>query len=209
MNLDIAFPVAALFLALAGRFYLKFKARKADFAEETTPRKIPRQKKKSRVHEPQENPDSGLSAALLLELAAAMLRAGQSLGGMTYELSRLSASETSDVLFEVSRGLSHGLPWHAAWDRAEQLTEGRTPPSIIPLRDCLENLADQGAPTADLLDIVAERHRRLEQRKAEKAAAKLSVKLVVPLGLCSLPAFICWGVVPVMIALLPGVAEAL
>ncbi|PZQ73470.1 MAG: secretion system protein, partial [Micrococcus luteus] len=28
------------------------------------------------------------------------------------------------------------------------------------------------------------------------------VRLVMPLGLCLLPAFVCWGVVPVVMALL-------
>ena len=31
---------------------------------------------------------------------------------------------------------------------------------------------------------------------------ELAVRLVMPLGLCLLPAFVCWGVVPVVMALL-------
>ena len=46
--------------------------------------------------------------------------------------------------------------------------------------------------------------RRERFRAAEKRAASLSVKLVIPLGLCSLPAFICLGVVPVLLALVPS-----
>ena len=38
---------------------------------------------------------------------------------------------------------------------------------------------------------------------AEAAAERLSVHLMVPLGLCSLPAFVCWGIVPVLIGLVP------
>lgn len=146
-----------------------------------------------------------LDSALLLELAAAMLRAGQSLAETVYELACLADEETQkDSLLEVSRGLSHGLPWAAAWQRAELVLGREAPASLVALQNCLENLADTGSPTAHLLDSAAERERRLASRQAEKAAAKLSVKLVVPLGLCSLPAFICWGIVPVMIALLPG-----
>ena len=33
-------------------------------------------------------------------------------------------------------------------------------------------------------------------------AEELAVRLVMPLGLCLLPAFVCWGVVPVVMALL-------
>ena len=42
-----------------------------------------------------------------------------------------------------------------------------------------------------------------EYRRAERAAEALAVKLVLPLGLCFLPAFMCWGVVPVLMSLLP------
>lgn len=200
MSLDILVPSALLIGALTGWIVLKIRHRQK--AEQTEQRRGDRLLQSTNKVQNDE-----LSSALLLELTASMLRAGQSLQGATDTLASLTHGIARDILFEVSRGLSHGLAWKPAWERAEAVTESRTPPSLTPLRDCLESLADQGAPTADLLDIVAERHRRLEQRRAEKQAAKLSVKLVVPLGLCSLPAFICWGVVPVMIALLPGLTD--
>ena len=37
---------------------------------------------------------------------------------------------------------------------------------------------------------------------SERAAEELAVRLVMPLGLCLLPAFVCWGVIPVVMALL-------
>jgi hypothetical protein len=61
-----------------------------------------------------------------------------------------------------------------------------------------------GAPSSAILYAQAARMRRERFRSAEKRAASLSVKLVVPLGLCSLPAFICLGVVPVLLALVPS-----
>jgi pilus assembly protein TadC len=50
----------------------------------------------------------------------------------------------------------------------------------------------------------AARMRRERFRTAERQAAALGVKLVVPLGLCSLPAFVCLGVMPVLLAMLPA-----
>ena len=47
--------------------------------------------------------------------------------------------------------------------------------------------------------------RRAQYRRAERAAEALAVQLVLPLGLCFLPAFMCWGVVPVLMSLLPRV----
>ena len=198
MSLDILLPLCLVLGAGGGWLVLKMRQR----IEEASDEKKTKPKDSQRPEASDE-----LSSALVLELTAAMLRAGSSLAEACQTLVVLAQGKNRDTLFEVSRGLSHGLAWKPAWERAEVVIESRTPPSLTPLRDCLESLADQGAPTADLLDIVAERHRRLEQRRAEKQAAKLSVKLVVPLGLCSLPAFICWGVIPVMIALLPGLTD--
>ena len=44
--------------------------------------------------------------------------------------------------------------------------------------------------------------RQQTRRADERAAEELAVRLVMPLGLCLLPAFVCWGVVPVVMALL-------
>jgi pilus assembly protein TadC len=48
--------------------------------------------------------------------------------------------------------------------------------------------------------------RRRRNREAEKRAAALGVRLVIPLGACALPAFVCLGVVPVLLSLLPTLA---
>ncbi len=47
-------------------------------------------------------------------------------------------------------------------------------------------------------------HEMPQFRGAERRAAALGVRLVVPLGLCSLPAFVCLGIVPVLLAMLPS-----
>ena len=69
--------------------------------------------------------------------------------------------------------------------------------------DALAPAYTGGAPSTALLLSLADAHRLSERRAAERAAGKLSVALVVPLGLCSLPAFICLGIVPILISLLP------
>lgn len=59
-----------------------------------------------------------------------------------------------------------------------------------------------GAPIAGLLHDRAKDLRSQSRRRAQGHAAALSVKLVVPLGVCILPAFFLLGVVPVVISLL-------
>jgi pilus assembly protein TadC len=55
-----------------------------------------------------------------------------------------------------------------------------------------------GAALADVLNRVAADLRRDLRAQAETAAAHASVKAVLPLGLCFLPAFLLIGVVPVV-----------
>ncbi|KAE8762071.1 secretion system protein, partial [Georgenia thermotolerans] len=51
-----------------------------------------------------------------------------------------------------------------------------------------------------LLRRAAEAVRADRQRQAQEAAARLGVRLVLPLGLCFLPAFVLLGIVPVVVA---------
>ena len=58
-----------------------------------------------------------------------------------------------------------------------------------------------GVPPAALLDAAAVRMAGAERRRLEKAAARAGVLLVLPLGICFLPAFLLTTVVPVVTTL--------
>ncbi|MBM7413174.1 tight adherence protein B [Clavibacter michiganensis] len=60
--------------------------------------------------------------------------------------------------------------------------------------------ARTGAPVAALLGSEAERIRRDAATRAERAAARLAARLMLPLGVCILPAFLAVGVVPMLLA---------
>nr|WP_228494723.1 type II secretion system F family protein [Clavibacter sp. VKM Ac-2873] len=60
--------------------------------------------------------------------------------------------------------------------------------------------ARTGAPVAVLLGSEAERVRRDAATCAERAAACLAARLMLPLGVCILPAFLAVGVVPMLLA---------
>ncbi|WGW11057.1 hypothetical protein LWF01_13230 [Saxibacter everestensis] len=66
-----------------------------------------------------------------------------------------------------------------------------------------------GAPAAGLIQSRVEELRRRRVREAQAAAGRLGVRLVLPLGLCILPAFIALGVMPVVISLVSDLATAL
>lgn len=140
------------------------------------------------------------SAGVLVELTASMLDAGLPLGEALTVLGRHRADATGTTLSSVGAGLRLGLPWEAAWSSA-----GALPAHLEDYRQALSFTATSGAPSARSLRAQAAQVRRAAYRRAERAAEVLSVRLVLPLGLCSLPAFVCWGVLPVVMGLVPEV----
>ena len=134
-----------------------------------------------------------VDTALVLELLAAQLRAGLA---PLAALGTLAEALNSRALHAVCQRLQMGSNWGSAWSGSAAGTFGE-------LRDALAPAYTGGAPSTALLLSLADAHRLSERRAAERAAGKLSVALVVPLGLCSLPAFICLGIVPILISLLP------
>lgn len=134
-----------------------------------------------------------VDTALVLELLAAQLRAGLA---PLAALGTLAEALNSRPLHAVCQRLQMGSGWGSAWS-------GSAAGAFGELQDALAPAYTGGAPSTALLLSLADAHRLSERRAAERAAGKLSVALVVPLGLCSLPAFICLGIVPILISLLP------
>jgi pilus assembly protein TadC len=137
--------------------------------------------------------------AMMLELIAAMLHAGAGIGRALELVAAAASPEYGRALRPVVGAMAIGADWETAWRSSDVRS-----PEILALRDALGFAALTGAPSSTILYAQAARMRRERFRAAEKRAASLGVKLVVPLGLCSLPAFICLGVVPVLLALVPS-----
>ena len=75
---------------------------------------------------------------------------------------------------------------------------------ITPRLDRIEPVIElsrrAGVPAADLLRAEADELRRAARANAQRQAAALSVRLMLPLGLCVLPAFMVLGVFPLLLA---------
>lgn len=141
-----------------------------------------------------------VSAGVLVELTAAMLDAGLPLAEAVAVLGGSRQDPTGTALEGVGSRLRLGLPWHTAWASA-----GELPAHLTDYHEALAFTATSGAPSARMLRAQAAQVRRAAYRRAERAAESLAVQLVLPLGLCSLPAFVCWGVLPVVMGLVPEV----
>jgi tight adherence protein B len=68
--------------------------------------------------------------------------------------------------------------------------------------DTLELSVRAGVPAAELLRSEAREHRRDALATAQADAQALSVRLMIPLGVCVLPAFMILSVVPLLLAVL-------
>lgn len=68
--------------------------------------------------------------------------------------------------------------------------------------------ARAGAPVAGLLRAEAARRRRTARAEGAARAAALGVRLMLPLGVCVLPAFVLLGVVPLIVSVVTGTLGA-
>lgn len=157
--------------------------------------------------------------ALMLDLIAAMLQAGQPLSSALDILADGVDEATAQDLHRLLQALDLGLGWEEAW----QLTGGTTPSkgwtadagrqpamrrsgqsrALAELGPALRFIAATGAPSAAVLHSQADALRRRRHTESRRKAAALGVRLVVPLGLCSLPAFVALTAVPLLLSLLP------
>lgn len=129
----------------------------------------------------------------VLDLVALALDAGSgTVAALRAAADRLPGASGTELRTVVA-ALEWGLPDDAAWAAAPDRWE--------PAGRALRLAARAGVPPADLLRRAAEDIRRERLNRVETATARLGVRLVVPLGLAFLPAFVLTTVVPVVLAL--------
>lgn len=74
-------------------------------------------------------------------------------------------------------------------------------PALAGVGKALARAAGSGTPAAAVLAEEARRLRRARGLAADAAVARVGVLAAAPLGLCFLPAFLCLGVLPVVLGL--------
>jgi hypothetical protein len=130
--------------------------------------------------------------ALLLDLVAAALLSGAPAATAL----QVAGAAAGGVLGAAARDagglLLLGAPVDEAWG---------SHPGLVRLRRCLTLSTRSGVPAVPVLRAAADTARRDAHRALEVAAGRLGVRLALPLGLCAVPAFVAWGVVPVVLSL--------
>lgn len=130
---------------------------------------------------------------LVLEMCATLLESGLPIRAVLRIIGANVPGYGS--LLRVARALDLNVGWARAWG------QGAGPAGE--LEQTLHFAQLSGAPAAALLRSAAAAARKVGVREAEARGAEFGIKLVIPLGLCALPAFIALGVVPVVISLMP------
>lgn len=141
--------------------------------------------------------------ALLIDLLGAMLSAGAPIGAALAVLGDSCPPPLSLSLQRVQGALALGADWETAWSSAVAQSDAATGATLRELDAALRFAALTGASSAGIVHACAGQLRRRRNSEAAQRAAMLGVRLVMPLGLCYLPAFICLGVLPVVLALIP------
>ncbi len=133
------------------------------------------------------HPPRGIDLAVVCDLLCVALRAGASLPRACQAVGDVSGAGHGRRLRRAAKALHLGSSWEEAW-------QGHV------LGEVLAPAWSDGAVPTPLLEQLARSIRANRKAIAKAAAARLSVQLVLPVGLCLLPAFILVGVVPVLVS---------
>lgn len=140
----------------------------------------------------------GPDVALVCDLVAAAVGAGLPPGrALEAALDALAAEGFAEDA--VLRRAAVRLSWGADPDEFAAVLAGCG--AWDDLAETLLLSARTGAPAATLLSSAAASRRARRRWEVEAAAGRLAARLVLPLGLCTLPAFLLLGVVPVVLTL--------
>ena len=147
-------------------------------------------------------PQVDIDAALCIDLLAAAMGCG----AMPAAALRATASglcgAAGEALAEAATALSLGVDPDVVWDRVATAV----PPLRGAARACAR-AASSGAAVADELFRLAATARADAQVDRRRRLQRAGVWLVLPLGLCFLPAFVLVAVVPVVLAAVPALAQ--
>lgn len=134
--------------------------------------------------------------ALVLDILAQLFASGSSLAnGLAAVGDYLPGCHS---LTRVANQLLLGMGWEEAWEDAREDRQ------LDQLANELHFVHTSAVPSAHMLTTAATALRANRKRLAEQLAQELAIRLVLPTGICMLPSFILLGIVPMVMALLPG-----
>ncbi|WP_039794585.1 type II secretion system F family protein [Nocardia araoensis] len=143
-----------------------------------------------------------LAVASVLDLLAACLRAGLPMAGAARAVAPEAPEPLGEALRRAADLLALGADAATAWQQVARDTRGRPgAEEIESLARMARRSARSGSSMAAAVTELAEQRRAAVEDIAAAKAERAGVLIGGPLGLCFLPAFVCLGIVPVVIGL--------
>lgn len=157
------------------------------------------------------------SLTLILEMLAVSISQGASVPHALISVGNIVGATLGRGMAAVGESLHRGSGWHEAWacaitvsdssnthdiqscaakDSISDSERAATMEALRLIRSALETSWNHGASPVLRLRTTIEQLDKRSQAAIERNAAALSVKLLMPMGLCFLPAFVCIGVIP-------------
>jgi pilus assembly protein TadC len=151
---------------------------------------VPRPPESDRSNDP-------LAIASSLEVFAACLTSGMAVATAAAATGPSSPRLLAGVLMRAADLLTLGADPATAWSDPDRSGDQR----IEALLRLARRSASSGTALAQGVAELAEQSRLDARDAAQAAAERASVLIAGPLGLCYLPAFLCLGIVPVVVGL--------
>ncbi|WP_020110973.1 type II secretion system F family protein [Rhodococcus sp. 114MFTsu3.1] len=139
------------------------------------------------------------AVATCFDMMAACLAGGLSAGAAARAVSTMAPPDVSTALRTTADLLGLGADPDDAWKAVGAL------PEVEALARMARRSSRSGASFADAVVELADSERASAEDAAAAEAERAGVLVSGPLGLCFLPAFVCLGIVPVVIGLASSV----
>lgn len=138
-----------------------------------------------------------LAVASSLDVFAACLSSGMAVATAARATAPFSPAPLAHVLSRAADLLALGADAATAWAAGAGADDAR----VVALCRLARRSATSGTALAQAVSELADQSREDAADAARAAAERASVLIAGPLGVCYLPAFVCLGIVPVVVGL--------
>ncbi len=148
--------------------------------------------------------DDPLAVASSLDVFAACLSAGMAVAGAARATAPFAPQSLAEVLDRAADLLAMGADPASAWSCGGTSGDDH----VEALSRLARRSASSGTALAQAVTELADQSRLDVADSARAAAERASVLIAGPLGVCYLPAFVCLGIVPVVVGLAGDVLQS-
>lgn len=145
---------------------------------------------------------------LVMQMMMVSLQSGASMMRCLAVIGQALPGETGNCLLRVSQALSQADSWREAWSPPyapiadSVVANNRTATVCYWLSRGLHDSWVLGASAVPMLKAFIDNYERSLRNVVRSEGARLTVRLLLPVGLCFLPAFIAIGILPIVASMM-------